>query len=393
MKMLHRGHHLVGATLLIAGTCIGVGMLALPVATAEVGFFASLPIYLIVWIFMLSMSRLIVEACLWCPKDSNLISISRTLLGTKGAVACWILYLFLFYCLMVAHTVAGGGAVEGFEGGTWPHWLSTLLYVIVFAPAIYLGTRWVDRLNVLLMTGVIVTFVVFFFDAIPSVQFDFLKRHDFSKVWHPLPVLFTAFGFQNLIPTLVNYTERNDKLLMKAIWIGTSIPLLLYFVWQLLIHGIVPYETLAQAFSSGENAIVPLQQILKKSSISKIGAVFAFFAMTTSFVGIAIAFFDFWADGLKWQKKGIKKIWLMGLVFGIPYAVVCINPKIFFVALTWAGGIGVALLLGIMPILFVWSGRYIQKRSRAHQELPGGKFSLSILALFCLFVIYQMIQF
>jgi tyrosine-specific transport protein len=169
MKMLHRSHHLVGATLLIAGTCIGVGMLALPVATAEVGFFASLPIYLIVWFFMLSMSRLIVEACLWCPKDSNLISISRTLLGTKGAVACWILYLFLFYCLMVAHTVAGGGAVAGFEGGTWPSWISTLLYVIVFAPAIYLGTRWVDRLNILLMTGVIVTFVVFFFDAIPSV--------------------------------------------------------------------------------------------------------------------------------------------------------------------------------------------------------------------------------
>jgi tyrosine-specific transport protein len=212
-----------------------------------------------------------------------------------------------------------------------------------------------------------------------------------SKVWHPLPVLFTAFGFQNLIPTLVNYTERNDKLLMKAIWIGTSIPLLLYLVWQLLIHGIVPYENLAQALASGDNAVVPLQQILNKSSISKIGAVFAFFAMTTSFVGIAIAFFDFWADGLKWQKKGIKKIWLMALVFGIPYAVVCINPQIFFVALTWAGGIGVALLLGIMPILFVWSGRYIQKRSKAHRELPGGKFSLSILALFCLFVIYQMI--
>jgi len=243
------------------------------------------------------------------------------------------------------------------------------------------------------MTGVIVTFLLFVFDSSPSIQFEFLKRNDLSKAWFALPVLFTAFGFQNLIPTLVNYTERNDKLLMKAIWIGTAIPLALYLVWQLLIHGIVPYESLAKAFANGDNAVMSLQQTLVKSSISKIGAAFAFFAMTTSFIGIAIAFFDFWADGLKWKKKGIKKAWLMGLVFGIPYAIASIDPKIFFVALTWAGGIGAALLLGIMPILFVWSGRYLQKRSRAHDELPGGKITLSVLFLFCLFVIYQMLNF
>src|SRR5579872_5832267 len=140
MHLMKNRHHIVGATLLIAGTCIGVGMLALPVATAEGGFFASLPVYLVVWLFMLCTSRLIVEACLWCPNDANLITISQTLLGKKGAIACWLLYLFLFYCLMVAHTVAGGGAVSGFEGGTWPEWLSSLIYVLVFAPAVYLGT-------------------------------------------------------------------------------------------------------------------------------------------------------------------------------------------------------------------------------------------------------------
>ena len=391
MHPIAKSHHLVGATLLIAGTCIGVGMLALPVATAEAGFFASLPIYILVWLFMLSMSRLIVEACLWCPKDSNLITISRTLLGVKGAIACWLLYLFLFYCLMVAHTVAGGGAVSGIQGGTWPNWLTTLIYVLVFAPAIYLGTKWVDRLNIVLMTGMILTFLLFLFDAIPYVQLKLLERSDFSKAWQALPVLFTAFGFQNLIPTLVNYTDRNDKLIMKAIWVGTSIPLVLYFLWQLVIHGIVPIDTLLHAFANGQNAVVPLQETLQKSGIAKIGAAFAFFAMTTSFIGIAIAFFDFWADGLKWKKIGVKKLGLVGLVFAVPYAIACINPKIFFIALTWAGGIGVALLLGVMPILFVWSGRYIQKRSRAHEELPGGKISLGILFLFCLFVIYQML--
>lgn len=391
MHVLLRGSHLLGCTLLIAGTCIGVGMLALPVATADAGFWASFPAFIAIWLFMLCTSRLIVEACMWCPNNANLITISQTLLGKKGAICCWILYLFLFYSLMVAHTVAGGDAIAGLHQSTWPHWLSSLVYVLLFSPAVFLGTRSVDRLNIVLMIGVFGSFLLFFFNGVSHIQSDLLARSDFSKTLKALPVLLTAFGFQNLIPTLVNYTNRNDKLVMKAIWIGTSIPLVIYLTWQLLIHGIVPYGALEEALVAGQNAIIPLEKMLQTDVLSKIGQAFAFFAMTASFIGLAIAFFDFWADGLQWKKKGIKKVGLMALVFAVPYVVAIINPTIFFLALTWAGGIGVALLLGIMPIMYVWSGRYWQKRSQVHKELIGGKGTLAILFLFCAFVLYQML--
>jgi tyrosine-specific transport protein len=178
---------------------------------------------------------------------------------------------------------------------------------------------------------------------------------------------------------------------MKAIWIGSSIPLVIYLAWQLLIHGIVPLGPLQEALQQGQNAIIPLEQTLQKGSLSNISQAFAFFAMTASFIGLAIAFFDFWADGLHWKKKGIQKVGLMALVFAVPYVIAITNPTIFFLALTWAGGIGVALLLGIMPIMFVWSGRYWQKRSQVHKELGGGKVTLGFLFAFCLFVLYEML--
>jgi tyrosine-specific transport protein len=232
---------------------------------------------------------------------------------------------------------------------------------------------------------------MFFFTGFSHIRIDLLQRANFGLTLKALPVLLTAFGFQNLIPTLVTYTNRNDKLIMKAIWIGSSIPLVVYLVWQLLIHGIVPYGTLQEAFQQGHNAIIPLEETLQKGSLNTIAQAFAFFAMTASFIGLAIAFFDFWADGLKWKKKGMKKVGLMALVFAIPFIIAITNPTIFFLALTWAGGIGVALLLGIMPILFVWSGRYWQRRSQVHKELPGGKVTLGILFAFCLFVLYEML--
>ena len=48
MQLPKKGHHLLGMSFLIASTCMGVGMLALPVATAKGGFFATLPLYIIV---------------------------------------------------------------------------------------------------------------------------------------------------------------------------------------------------------------------------------------------------------------------------------------------------------------------------------------------------------
>ena len=43
----------LGGILLVAGTTIGAGMLALPVSTAFMGFYPSLLIFAICWFFML----------------------------------------------------------------------------------------------------------------------------------------------------------------------------------------------------------------------------------------------------------------------------------------------------------------------------------------------------
>lgn len=148
-----------------------------------------------------------------------------------------------------------------------------------------------------------------------------------------MPVVLTAFGFQNIIPTIYNYMERDHVKVRKAIWIGTSIPLALYVIWELLVLGIAPLEGpggLLDAMQQGHSAVAPLQAALHNTTVSAIAAIFSFFAMTTSFVGIAIAFFDFWADGLKWEKKGLKRTWLLALVFVVPLAFVLIDPTIFF---------------------------------------------------------------
>lgn len=380
--------HLVGGTLLVAGTSIGVGMLALPVATAGGGFIPSVAIYLLCWLFMLGTGLLILEACIWMPKDANLITLSSRLLGKWGKAACWILYLFLFSCLMVAHIAGGGGVVSDLTGGAIPNWLGTLIYVLIFSPVVYFGALWVDRFNLALMVGIVITYLFFATTTIHYVNPHLLMRMDWGKIWWALPIVFTAFGFQSLIPTLFNYMNRNVYKVRTALIVGTTIPLVIYLIWEFLILGIIPLEGqggLLQAMKKGESAVNPLGLFIHNPTILTIGRSFAFFAMTTSYLGISVAFVDFLLDGLKLSKKGKSKGIVCALIFGIPTLVTLINPHLFLSALTIAGGIGVALLLGAMPILMVWAGRYYEGHSLMHQQLPGGKITLSLMLIFIAF--------
>src|SRR5271170_7839028 len=104
--------HIFGGTLLISGTMIGVGMLALPVATGDGGFIPAALIYLLCWLFMLCTGLLLLEVCTWMPKDSNLITMANRLLGPIGKNICWVVYLFLFVTVMIAHVVGGGSVVN-----------------------------------------------------------------------------------------------------------------------------------------------------------------------------------------------------------------------------------------------------------------------------------------
>ncbi len=377
--------HVLGGSLLIAGTTIGVGMLALPVATGEAGFLPSITIYLLCWLFMLCTGLLLLEVCLWMPKDANLITMADKLLGPFGRITCWIVYLFLFVTVMIAHVAGGGEVLQEILGCSLPSWAYAILYVVIFSPVVYLGTNSVDRLNAILFSGVIVSYLLFIAFSHSYTDFSLLKRADWGKSFWAIPVLFTAFTYQVIIPTLVSYMDRDVKKIRLTILLGTSIPLIVYLIWEVLILSILPESALAQANILGQNAIQPLKDITGHPRLFQIGKAFAFFTLTTSYIALALAFLDFLADGLKMKKRGIKKVFLCLLVFVPPTIIAVIYPHIFLIALSYAGGYSCAILFGLFPPIMAWIGRYRKKYIEQKPLLFGGKGMLSLLIFFIVF--------
>ena len=106
----HKSSVLAGS-LLVAGTSIGGGMLALPVLTAYAGFLPSAVIFFLCWLFMASTGLLFLEVSQWMQRDANIVSMAESTLGKVGKYFAWVVYLFLFYCLTVAYMVGCGNTL------------------------------------------------------------------------------------------------------------------------------------------------------------------------------------------------------------------------------------------------------------------------------------------
>lgn len=152
-----------------------------------------------------------------------------------------------------------------------------------------------------------------------------------------LPILFICFGYQNLVPTLVDYLKRDINALRKVIVFGNLIPLCFYLIWNLIILGLAPVE-----FS--ENALMVsdlLQQATQTTFILFLSEAFSFFALTTSFIAVGMSFVDFFSDGLQhlqFRSELLNRGIVLFLVFFPPLVLCFLYPHIFLKALDFAGG-------------------------------------------------------
>lgn len=392
---------LLGGILLISGCCIGAGMLGLPVLSAMAGFQPSFFMFLLSWTYMVCTGLLLLEINLCFPDDVNIISMASRTFGVFGKILAWMMFLFLFYCLMVAYTAASGELIADyfklFTGLQFKPWIGSLGFSALLGFLLYIGTHAIDRFNRLLMIGLVVSYLVLIILGIPHVDTELLKHSNWNYAPLVLPAMIISFGFHNLIPSLTLYFHRDVKKMRRAILIGSAIPLLVYLLWQGLILGLVPVEGsggLKEAMDEGQLATHLLRSTSGNSWVVEIAQAFAFFAVTTSFVGVALSFVDFLADGLSMTREA-RNSWnrlsLCLLVLGPPFVLALLYPQIFLKALNYAGGVGAVILFGILPAAMVWSGRYSKKIS-THPLVPGGKWVLGIIILFSLGVVLMQLS-
>lgn len=363
----------IGGILMILGTSIGAGMLALPVATAHENYWTSVELLLLAWLVMTVGALALLEVNLWLPENSNLVSMAKATLGFWGQIITWLVYLLLLYSVLCAYIAGSSDILRAILIAIHipiSQWLATILTTTILGYIVFRGIVSVDMINRGLMSAKLIIFVVLIVTIMPRIKLHNLFLGDYGFRIDAFMVMITAFAYAIIIPSLRSYFNSDVKKLRLIILIGSCIPLVVYLLWITAIQGLIPSagaDGLLHIAESGHTTsllMTATSKYIHSAWLGKFADVFISICAITSFLGVALCLSDFLADGLQIKKtKG--KIIIPTLTFLPPLLIVIFAPGIFVKALSYAGIFCVILLI-LLPIVMWFKGR-----SKLHHPYNG----------------------
>ena len=372
----------VGSTLLVAGTMIGAGMLAMPLTSAGIGFGFTLVLLLGLWALLTFSALLFVELYQTAESDAGIGTLAEQYFGKAGRIIATAVLIIFLYALIAAYVSGGGSLLKDLLPESFGDKVSILLFTVIFGSFIVIGTHSVDKINRVLFFVMLTAFAVVLSLMLPEIKFDNLMATpmDNALIISASPVFFTAFGFHGSIPSLNKYLGGNVKALRISILVGSAITLCAYILWQMSTHGLLTQNEFLQILKEDAtlNGLVKATLAITGSNIIA-GAVklFSTLALVTSFLGVGLGLLECIEDLLKRSFNISAGRISLGLMTFIPPLVFALfYPEGFILALGYAGQM-FAFYAVVLPVSLVWKAR------RTHTNLPykvwGGNLTLIIV--------------
>lgn len=368
----------VGSILIVAGTTIGAGMLAMPLASAGVGFGVTTGLLFGLWALMCYTALLLLEVYQHVPADTGLGSLARRYLGRAGQWLTGASMLFLMYALTAAY-ISGAGELLAASLNQWFHLTlpaagGVLLFTLTGGCIICIGTFLVDLFNRFLFSAKIIFLVVMLALLIPHIHQINLLTLPLSQglALSAIPVIFTSFGFHGSVPSIVSYMNGDMRKLKRIFVIGSFIPLVAYLFWQMATLGSIdsPVFHALLADHSGLNGLLQaIRTVVASGHVELAVHLFADFALATSFLGVALGLFDYLADLFGRRNSPAGRLQTGAITFLPPLAFALFYPRGFVMALSYAG-VALAVLALIVPSLLVMKSR--QQHPDAQWRVAGG---------------------
>lgn len=372
----------VGSTLLVAGTMIGAGMLAMPLTSAGIGFGFTLVLLLGLWALLTFSALLFVELYQTAESDAGIGTLAEQYFGKTGRIIATAVLIIFLYALIAAYISGGGSLLKDLLPESFGDKVSVLLFTVIFGSFIVIGTHSVDKINRVLFFVMLAAFAVVLSLMLPEIKFDNLMATPIDKalIISASPVFFTAFGFHGSIPSLNKYLDGNVKALRFSILVGSAITLCAYILWQLSTHGLLTQNEFLQILKEDAtlNGLVKATFAITGSNvIASAVKLFSTLALITSFLGVGLGLLECIEDLLKRSFNVTAGRISLGLLTFIPPLVFALfYPEGFILALGYAGQM-FAFYAVVLPVSLVWKARC------AHANLPykvwGGNLTLIIV--------------
>lgn len=360
---------LIGSILLISGTCIGSGMIALPMVLAKVGLIPSIILMFMIWFIMYHTSLINLELNLQAGEGLVLGKLGKYFSGRIAEILGTVSLKILSYALLAVFVYGGSSILQKLLDlnksiAYIATWYASISILILLLPL-----KLIDYINRLLFIGLLIIIAILIIGLVSMIKwYDlplFSSRYKEILVWSEIiPVVFTSFGFQVIFHTLTNYCNKNARTLKLAFLYGSLIPAIIYIIWTCSVLAVVHHENpefyqqmVISNVEVGE-LVKELSNIAKWQSVQLLVWIISSLAIATSVIGVGVGL----CDSLKVTfSKLTPNLVIRNIIAAFStilpaYIVTILVPNAFITVLGFAGMILVIIAI-LLPIYLLFKAK------------------------------------
>lgn len=348
-------NNIIGATLIVAGTTIGAGMLGLPMVAVKFGILKSIFFLCFMWMVMCYSALLQAKVLCNTPGAMSIASLAYAHLGTWARIVGGICLLILFYALLTAYLSGASSIISNFEiVKIEPHQIAliiTAFMIALFSAKIKLIDM-TNRLIFIVKLGALIAVLITLSNIVETKDINKLPKLDDAHVATAVLIFFISFGFHGSIPALVKYLNHHYPSIRKSLIIGSSIPLVLFIFWTVLsLLAVYSSNDAIQAeFFQNTDNLNAFHRLLTFHGSKWHHIVLNLFmlgAILTSYLGVAIGLLEYIREYEIIKNKKYNQQFSAILTIGIPFVFVLTIGQTFIKALS----LGAAMLAFIAVII------------------------------------------
>ncbi|MED7819523.1 MULTISPECIES: aromatic amino acid transport family protein [unclassified Francisella] len=334
---------------LIIGSTIGGGIIGLPIAAVNLGFIGSLLAICLVWLIMTFTGLCILKISYNMPvKHNTYYSLSTKFLNFKGAkVSVFGSYLLILYLSLTTYISGISSSISSYfsQNSNLSYLLSGVILIFILGGITTYNSRFVIKSNVIFVITklsliIIAIFLIFYTTKKVSINVDGYPIESIGALSF-LFVLFNAFGYHFIIPSLVKfYNQRiSFKAFVYLLIFSTTLIAFIYLAWILAIFFTIPTEGSHGMLSiyNSKNQLIAFNNSIsfftQSYTISNMLSAFQLISMIGSFCCISIGVIDALKDALG-QNAYLK---VLICTYLPPLVLMCLSQNMFLIAMSLAG--------------------------------------------------------
>ncbi len=350
MSISKKQYIFIRATALLSGTIIGAGILAIPYAVYEAGYWLGILYIIILGIVMMFLHLMLGEISLRTRGFLDVPELIHKYLGKKGHLIALGSLFIIIYGALTAYIRAAGDIISSVT--VLPSYTGSMIFFIIGGYLALRGLKVVSKWELVFGIGMILIIVTLWLKAlsingIDWTQFQLVPFRSLSASFSPYGVILFAYSGLIAIPYIKKLLGKQVVYMKSVIKLGFLIPLFLYSLFVTLVIGvsgvdITPVATVSLGQKLGGQALVIIN-------------IFALLAISTSFIMLGRSLIESYMSLGK-----IHRHTATIATFLPPMGLVLVNGASFNSVLNYAGGIGVSIL-SILIVLTFWRSKRIGK--------------------------------